>query len=256
MIATPPRLLPGFPRGVLTPVRGLSFMCRHPALWRYAIIPILLNLLITALVLLALIGTAVLISTRIHPWFIERYNASAWGITLEVAAILGLVLAALAGAVICWALLSSLLVSYFYARLARRVEITLGPPGLALSEAPFFQQLADGLRDTLAIIVIALGLLLLSLIPVVGAPLALVLGIYLEGFNLGYQFLDLPMSLRAMSRAEKLARAKQHRPCTIGLGCAVFLLALIPLLGSVLLAGAAAGAVLLHRDFGYDGENC
>ena len=44
-----------FVEGFAAPFEGLSHMRRNPSLWRYGIVPILLNVLITALTLAALL---------------------------------------------------------------------------------------------------------------------------------------------------------------------------------------------------------
>jgi uncharacterized protein involved in cysteine biosynthesis len=40
-----------FARGFAAPWRGFVFLCKRPTLWRYVIVPVLLNFVITAFVL-------------------------------------------------------------------------------------------------------------------------------------------------------------------------------------------------------------
>ena len=44
---------PSFREGFLAPWDGLAFMCRHRGLWKYGVAPIILNVLITGVVLVA-----------------------------------------------------------------------------------------------------------------------------------------------------------------------------------------------------------
>jgi uncharacterized protein involved in cysteine biosynthesis len=75
-----------------------------------------------------------------------------------------------------------------------------------------------------------------------------VLGVYFNGFIFGADYLDFPLSLRGMRRRAKRDLCRAHRWQTIGLGAGVFAFNLVPIIGSVLNAGAAVGAVLLfHR---------
>jgi CysZ protein len=184
-------------------------------------------------------------------WFVHylhpKFSPSWWGVALEVLVVLALLLVALALTAIAWVLLQGALCGYFYERLARRVEIELGLPAEAMREVSLGYQIADALRDMLRLVLVNGGLLLLNFVPVVGSAAALVGGGYVTCFTLGEDFFDHPLGLRGYRRAEKLAFCRRHRAHTLGLGAAVFLVSLVPVLGSVLLTTAAVGAVLLHR---------
>jgi CysZ protein len=237
----------GFLAGLSAPVAGFRYLVAHPALWRYAVLPVLINLALTAVVLGTLVAAAVWFAYRLHPWFQDRYQGSAWGITLEVAAAVGLLIVAVTAAFVTWVLLGGILGGHFNSKLARAVEIQLGTPHDQLREVTFRYQVIDTMRDLAALLGINAGLLLLNVVPGIGSVAAAVLGVYFDGFLLGFDYVDLPMALRGQRRAEKLALARRHRWETTGLGTAVLLLNLVPILGAVLLATAAVGAVLMHR---------
>ena len=231
-------------RGIAAPLEGLRYLVAHAELWRYAILPIVLNVLVTGLVLLILVGAGAWFAVRIHPSFSPTW----WGTVLEILAGAGILVVALALAAIAWLLLNGILCGHFYAKLAKRVELQLGTPPEALREVPLGQQIVDTFRDVGALLAINIGLLLLNIVPLVGSVAALLLGVYFDGFIFGRDYLDYPMSLRGMPRAMKLQLARSHRWQTIGLGTGVFAFTLVPIVGSVLNAGAAVGAVLLfHR---------
>jgi hypothetical protein len=46
-------LLTGFARGFAAPLDGLLFMRKHPALWQYGLMPMVINLVISGIVILA-----------------------------------------------------------------------------------------------------------------------------------------------------------------------------------------------------------
>jgi CysZ protein len=242
-------MISDFGKGFSAPIAGFRHMVANPGLWRYAVLPILLNVLVTSLVLAVLVAAALHFAHRVHPWFAERYHGSAWGMTLEAGAAIATVLVAITLAFVTWVALNAVLTGHFNGKLARAVEVQLGMPDDQMRDLSLGYQIIDAGRDLSKLLLINLGLLALNLVPVVGSALALVLGIYFDGFVFGFDYLDLPMELRGMRRHEKLARARAHRWETIGLGSAVFLLNFIPVVGSVFLATAATGAVLLHRDW-------
>jgi uncharacterized protein involved in cysteine biosynthesis len=224
-------------------MEGFSYMTRHPRLWRYAVIPVLLNLLITSLVLLILVGGVIWFARAVHP----RFPDGAWGVVLEVAAVAAAVAVAALLALGTWVLLNGILCGHFYAKLAREVELDLGTPPGHLRDVPFGYQVVDAFRDLASLLLVNVGLLALNLVPLVGSLVGLVLTVYFDAFIFGRDYVDFPMSLRGMRRADKLAICRARRAETVGLGTAVFALNFIPVVGSIGLATAAAGSVLMYK---------
>jgi uncharacterized protein involved in cysteine biosynthesis len=70
---------------------------------------------------------------------------------------------------------------------------------------------------------------------------------YFTSYTLGLEYFDYPLALRGLRRPEKLAFGRRHRLHVLGLGTAVAILALVPIVNAVLLTTAVTGAVLLHR---------
>lgn len=229
--------------GLMTPLEGLKYLWRRPRLWRYAVAPIVCNLLITVLVLAALIWGGIEASNRLS----AHYPAGVLGSAAWLATLLALVLVALALAVGAWFLLGGILCGYFYGRLAYQVELELGTPAAELRELSLYYQTVDVLRDFVFLAVVNLGCLLIALVPVIGAAIGGAIAIYYDAMIFGVEYLDFPLALRGWRRRDKWRFAERHRPYTIGLGAAVMLLNFLPIVGSVLLAGAAVGGVLTYR---------
>jgi CysZ protein len=230
--------------GLQAPLEGLRYLLAHRELWRYALLPILLNLLITGFVLLLLFGIGAWFAAELHPEFARTW----WGTLLEILSGVAILVVALALAAITWLALNGILCGHFYAKLAKRVELQLGTPPERLRDVPLRQQVIDTLRDLASLLVINAGLLLLNIVPAIGSIVALVLGFYFDGFLFGADYLDYPMSLRGMRRRAKRDLCKAHRWQTIGLGGGVFAFNLVPVIGAILGAAAVVGAVLLfHR---------
>src|SRR5436305_838141 len=101
--------LAGFIQGAAAVWRGLDYMYRHPGLWRQSLWLVVLNLLITGLVLVLLIGGAVAFMIHLHP----RFPADGTGLFLEILVALALLVAAVALALVVWQLLEALLCGYF-----------------------------------------------------------------------------------------------------------------------------------------------
>lgn len=220
-------------------------MSRHHRLWRYGVAPLLLNLVITGLmlVLLVLVLAVIVGKTRFHTWFVENDYAIFW----EILAVCGLIVLTLGLVLAIWKLLEGILCGHFYGKLAQEVELQIGTPPEDLKEIPFRYQVVDSVRDFAALAAINIGFLTLNCIPVLGSIVGLCGALYFDCLILGRDFLEFPTGLRGMRRNEIREFCRRHRSHTLGLGAAVLVFSLIPLVGAVLLTTAATGAVLLHR---------
>jgi CysZ protein len=229
--------------GLSAPWAGLKYMADRPALWRYGLWPVLLNLAITGLLAALLAAGGVYLFTTVHP----RLHGSWWGLLGEVVLVGLFAVAALGAAVAAWIVLQAVLCSWFYDRLARQVELQLGTDGGELRAAPLAAQTIDALRAAGFLIAANAVCLGVQLIPVVGAPLGLCGGCYFICATLGFEYFDYPLALRGLRRRDKIAFVRRHRVSTLGLGAAVAALAVVPVLNAVFLTTAVVGAVLLHR---------
>jgi uncharacterized protein involved in cysteine biosynthesis len=233
-----------FIMGLSSPLQGLRFLLAHRELWPYAVVPLLINLAVTLLVLgtLTAVGIVTMMWLHDHPYFASGW----WGRVQEVLVALLLLAALAAGAAGTYILVGGTLTSIFNERLARQVEIILGTPAEYLNEAPLKQQFLDALRGFLTVAGTASVCFLLGCVPLVNL-LATAISFYVNWFVLGYEFFEMPMTLRGFRRKEKRAYARLHRAKVLGLGATVFGLGLIPILGSIILTTAAVGTVLLYH---------
>ncbi len=245
----PATRLDRFVEGAKSPFWGWRLMNGTPRLWKYAVIPIVFNLLITMLVLAMLIGLAVWFIHSVHPWFHEGWGDwTAWlGWLLEIGAVLILVVLALGVTLITYMLLSGILCGYFYGRLAEEVEVLLGMPRDQLQSISIAAEAVDTAVSVAELIVVNGGFLLFGFIPLVGPPVALVGSTYWNWAIFGLEYLTYPLSLRGQRRGQRRRYCKRNRPHNLGLGAVVMLMQFIPVLGAVPLATAAAGSVLLQR---------
>lgn len=219
-------------------------MTQHARLWRYAVVPMLLNLFITLLVLAGLIYGAYAASGAIN-----RAIPAAWyywivkAVLIAVAFVLAIILS-----IGAFFLLQVVLCCYFYDRLARQVENALGMARADIREVSVLHQACAASRDLASMLGVSSLALLLNVVPVAGAAASLGVTLYHGWLTCGLEYLGYAMDLRGMRRQEKIALAKANRPQTLGLGATVFVFNFIPVLGSVVLTTAVVGAVLLHRN--------
>ncbi len=236
--------LRGFAAGFAAPWAGFSFMQQHPRLWRHAILPILCNLVLTALLLAGLAWAGV----ASYEWLESLLPSSGWWwVPVEILAGIAIVAVIIGLAIGGWLLFQGIFCGYFYSELARRVELLLGLKPEDIREVPLWYQVTDAVKDVLVLTAVAIGCLALSFVPVVGAFAAVAIGGYFDCFIFGMDYLDYPQALRARGRKVQRIFARRHRGATLGLGASVTLLTFVPVLSSVLLTTAAAGAVLLYR---------
>ena len=240
---TPVLGITAFLEGLKTPLTGFDFMGRNPKLWRYGILPFALNLLLTGLMLLVLIGAGAYYATVIHP----KFDPGFFGRLLEILTIVFLFVLACSVTFAFWLVMQIVVCGYFYGKLAVQVERLLGMKAEEIVEIPFPQLVADAAVESLSLILINLLCLLVQFVPVVGAIAGISGSYYFTCLALGREYWDYPLSLRGLRRHEKQRFARQYHLHTLGLGTAVLILFMIPLANAVLLTSAVTGAVLLHR---------
>jgi uncharacterized protein involved in cysteine biosynthesis len=233
-----------FLEGIQAPLAGFEFMRENTRLWRFGIWPVAVNLLLTGFLLVMLFGAGTYFVTNVH----GRFSPNVFGRSLEILLIVFLLILACSMALAFWLVMQIAACGYFYGRLARQVELLLGTKKDEIVEAPLLAQIIDTLWETFSILLINLVCLLIQFfVPVVGTVLGIAGSYYFTCLALGREYWDYPLSLRGLRRNEKHQFAAQNRLRTLGLGTAVMILFLLPVVNAVLLTTAVTGAVLLHR---------
>jgi len=135
---------------------------------------------------------------------------------------------------------------WFYARIWRAVEADLGEytPG---REPGFWRSSLDAGRLVVRAIFTGLLLAVLGLIPLVGAPLAGILGLFLSGRLVALELTTRPLEARGMTRLERRTALRNRSPRVIGFGVAVYLCYLVPGGAVAVMPAAVAGATVLAR---------
>jgi CysZ protein len=237
-----------FREGVASPWTGWRYMWQHPALWRYGLIPLVMNLLVTGLLLAALIALAGYSIVAMHPQFSDDWL----GRVLEILVAVAVLIAAFGVSAIIWVILQGVLCGHFYSKLAEQVELQLGMARENIREVPFAYQIRDALGDAALLTGVNAGLLMLHCVPGIGSIVGAGGSYYFTSMTFGLDYFGHPLALRGKRRSEMRAFARRHRAHTLGLGTAVGAVSLVPLVNAVLLTTAVVGAVLLHRRLAKD----
>ncbi len=224
--------LRAFRDGLAAPWNGFRLLRGRRPLWRFAFLPIAFNLLLTAVLIGGIVGSAVLL-------------AGGGGVGLLVA--IAFVVIGIATVAASWFLFQAALCGFFYARLARAVELQLGTRPEDLRELPVRREIIDGIRSFGRLVLMKCLVLPLFLVPLVGGPLALAAGAVVDAWFFGREFFQIPLAVRGQDRDALKAFTRRHRATTLGLGLATLLISLVPILSSVLLTTSVVGAVLLRR---------
>lgn len=174
-----------------------------------------------------------------------------WRVSIRIAVAVAVAALAILIAVFTYTAITLALGDPFYERISRRVEERLGDAP-AESNEPWWRGLARGLGNAVRLLAAtaSIGLLLfaLGLVPLVGAPLAAVLGAVTGGWFLAIELAGYPFDARGLPLSARRRMLGTGRATTLGFGVLTYLLFLVPLGAVVVMPAAVAGATLMSRD--------
>ncbi len=235
-----------FARGFWAPMGGLAFLRRTPALWKYALIPAVLNV--------ALFGGLGTLFVILFPHLIAQLlpQGDAWylfllrGIMWVVGSALMLLFF-----LVSFTAVGTIIASPFNELLSQRVEQLRGGTRQESSEG-FWSQVSRTARSALEsvkhVAVYLLGsllILLVGLVPAVGAPVSAILGTIWTLLFLALEFGDYYLARHWVRFTDRWCIVWAHRWASIGFGLGCSLLLLIPFLNLLLMPGAVTGGTLL-----------
>jgi uncharacterized protein involved in cysteine biosynthesis len=201
-------------------------------LWRYFVVPLLLNLALAVAALWAA-------WTYWHQELIQHLESS------PVLGWLFLVVTTALGGIVLFVVLQPVLGAIFNDRLSEKVEaLERG----SVPRAPFFAStgmaVVHGLLKLLLYLVALVTGLTLTAVVGIGVPVGLGLG----ALFLAYDGFDYPLARRGLGFGAKWAYLARHPGLTIGYGIGTTLLYLVPFAFVVAPPCAAAGATLAFLD--------
>ncbi|MDF1488531.1 EI24 domain-containing protein [Tessaracoccus caeni] len=237
-----------FVHGFTTLLRGFGYWSRNPRRMAISAIP---ALIVGAI----MFGLLIWIGASSYDWATALTGfASGW--TASVAAVLrGVVAGAIVGGagflmVISYAAITLLVGQPFFEKVWRDAERDLG--GAALTELSLWESVRRGVGDALRLagvaLVTAIGVFLVSLIPLVGAPVAGVVGALFAGRMLSVELTSLPGDARGLTLDQRQALLAGRRARQLGFGVGAYLIFLIPGVAVIGTPAAIVGGTLLIRE--------
>jgi len=227
-------------RGTQAMARALSLLIK-PGVRIYVIVPLMINLLIFgALVWYGYSQFNLLVEWLMSfvPSFLEFIEWLIWIFFGVLAAIT---------VFFSFTPIANIIAAPFNALMSEKIEIEL--TGKAASSNISFARMAidsigSQLRKLVYIMFWALGLFLVSLIPVVNL-VAPVLWIVFGSWLLSLEYFDYPMGNHDLVFAEQKKRLGERRGIALGFGGAVMIMTSIPIINFFAMPVAVAGATLL-----------
>ncbi|MFB2581970.1 EI24 domain-containing protein [Herbiconiux sp. P15] len=229
--------------------RGLRSWLTDPRLMLLGAIPAL----IVAAVYTAGLVVLAINSPAIADWatpFADDWEEP-WRSATRVSAALALVAAGVLLVVFTFTAITLAVGDAFYERIWRHTEQRLG-------DAPddpsggFWRLLLKGIGTAVRLIalslLIALGLFVVGLVPVVGTVLSAVLAALFGGWVLSLELTGFAFDARAQSLRDRRRALGDRRVRTLGFGVAVYLLFLVPLGAVFVMPAAVVGATMLARE--------
>jgi CysZ protein len=229
-------------------LRGAIFLWKHKTLWKYAIAPILIGIL----VLTVSLGLSYYLIYHYLGGWLQNFFGPAW--YWQIVYYLVVVIAGLLVLVISFLMFTIIATSIagpFNDMISEKTEeLVTG----RVSNAPFsfnqmIKDISRGVWHSLRILGFYVGVLipslLLLLIPGIGFGLfGFVIGL-LSSYLLAFEYLGYPMDRRRYSFKEKRAFVHSRMKSALGFGFGNFLWASIPIVNILMIPAAAVGGTLL-----------
>lgn len=237
-------------QGALLPLRAAWLLARQPGLWRFAVLPLLVNIVVYCLILAAALAW-------LWKWDPElsAQDGAGWvswltetiGTSLPVAKWLIAVPLLLLLSYVSFVAVGTVIASPLNDMLSERVERVLCQPQadvslpLRLTVPAAMASVWDSFTWLVRQAVVSAAVLPLLLIPAVGMlPLLLT-----NAYYTGAEYLDVGMARNGLRRRHKTPVLAECRWQVVGLGAVMQLLFLIPFLGLLVLPlGVTAGTLL------------
>jgi CysZ protein len=235
--------------GAFYPFYAFGLLARTPRLWRYVLLPILVNIVVGATLYIGLL----LAGLRGIDGFVAGLPAwaAALGALLRVLLIVALLIAT--GFVLVR--FGVVLGSPWYTRLSAELEQLRGTQapleqeaGLPAALRDLSRALAFELRKLLLVLALGALLLLLNLIPVVGQLLATAGWIALGATISCLDFFDYPLERRMLRFRDKLGVIRRSLPASAGFGLICLGLVSIPFINLLSIPLCVAAGTLFFTD--------
>ncbi|MFZ5365135.1 MAG: EI24 domain-containing protein [Patescibacteria group bacterium] len=235
-------------QGFSIPFQGVKFLYQNKKLMTWVWLPVLLNLIIYAVFFIFAF------------WAISRglnfLDLDIWyeKILYFVIISVGIVLAVFF-IIFTFVALTNVIGAPFYEILSRKTAELLvidqleTPHGAVDSIKIFAESIGGGIKRLVIFTVSQLALLLISLLPLIGATVITIFNIFITAWFLAMEFLDFEFDRREWSFDKKMAVFKKNKWSMLGFGLAIFVGSMIPVFNLIFLPGAVVSASLYFKEF-------
>lgn len=215
-------------------IAGFVFLLRRPRLWPLAALP-------TALAVVCILG-GFFVALFAIPWLEQALLPERGKVNAGLSIILymALLVGTLAAGVIFGLAVAMLLAAPVLERLSHKVEAYVRVDVIE-PEGGWKWEVLQSFKGSFYFLAAAPGVLLLSLIPLVGPPLAILWGAH----ALALQQTDVPLARRGMGFGARRAWHQKWRAESLGFGLAGLVTLLVPLANFLLAPALAVGGTLL-----------
>jgi CysZ protein len=235
-----------FLQGLSAPFHGLAFLWRNRSLWKYAWIPLLINI--------ALFAGLGAVFVTLFPDLIHRVlpegNAWYWAVLSVLLWVVGSILLGIFF-LFAFTVVGNIIAGPFNDLLSERVEElvrgtpSIPPPSFAQQLRNVGRSALESLKRLVFYLAGSLVLLLWNLIPGAGTLIYAVTSGAWTFLFLALEFADYYLARYWTRFWTRWARIWSQRWASLGFGAGSGLLLLIPLLNLLLIPGAVTGATLL-----------
>lgn len=249
IITRPVRTVSGFASGFRYPLVAAVFILRHPSLWPWCILPILINIVV-------IVGLWLWTGHYSHHLLATHVSDAAgwwWEILRKSAAVLAFV-ARVVVTLISFVIVGTLAAVPFNDLLSEQTDKVAGgwtdPRPFSLRRV-MWELSVTGLQESkrmIMFLLIIIPLFALSFIPVL-APFALAIKLIVTALFLTSDYISYPMERRgALLFRYKFYVARRYLFPSLGFGLAVTGIALIPVINFLFFPLAVVGGTLLFND--------
>lgn len=253
----------GFLSGASYPFRAVGLFKRHPQLWSYLVIPIVVNAILAIAIYLGLLLWGWNVSEQwLLSWIIwvdiMIDNLPTWlgfleyllvGLAWLIEILAGILLLGVTGFI--FAQFGVLLGSPWYGKLSEQLEKTRTGQSVTI-EVGIARDVARAvlfeLKKLSLLIGLGLPLLILNLVAGLGTLISTLGGITLTATLVCLDFLDAPLERRRFKFRQKLGFILKYLPATAGFALVCLFLVSIPLLNLVTIPLCVAGGTLFFCD--------
>jgi len=235
-------------KGFLLPYQGLKFIFSHKKLLTFVGLPIVINFFVYGLIIWLFVrfATGSLTFLSMDIWY-ERllyYAVIGIGVVLLLFLMLFIFVA-----------LANILGSFFYEFLSRKtakilkIEEKETSTKSAETVKLMWESFGGGIKRILIFIIAQLALLIISLLPLIGAIIITVMNIMVTGWFLAMEFLDFEFDRREWSFDKKMKVWEKNKWSMLGFGLGVLTGSVVPIFNIIFLPGCVVAASLYYKEF-------